>query len=339
MHSAVVAFALACASSAALGQPNEEMFRGKTITLIIGSGAGGGIDLYGRVVSRHIGRHLPGRPLVVAQNMPAAGSIAAANHLYNIAPKDGTTFGIVSQGLVLDEVLGTQGLRFELAKFTWVGRISSDVLISFTWHTSKVKTVEDVMTREAALGATGAGSSVTKSPMLLNAIVGTKFKVVAGYDGTGGTMLAMERGEIDGTSTGYGGLIANRGDWIRDKKINLIVQYGTVRHPAMADVPSWIDIAKSDDDKKLLGLFGINADIGKSIVAPPGIAPERVQVLRKAFADMLKDPAFLAEVKATNMDFDPVAGGALQKMVLDAISVPQSLRERARSFGGIAGQR
>ena len=175
--------------------------------------------------------------------------------------------------------------------------------------------------------------------MLLNAIVGTKFKVIVGYDGTGSTMLAMERGEIDGTSTGYGGLIAARGEWIRDRKINLVVQYGTARHPAMLDVPSWIDIAKTADDKKLLKMFGINADIGKSIVAPPAIAPERLAVLRTAFADMIKDPLFLAEVKSTNMDFDPVSGDVLQKMVVDAINVPEELRARARSFGGIAGQR
>src|SRR6185295_3950604 len=147
---------------------------------------------------------------------------------------------------------------------------------------------------------------------------------------TGASMLAMERGEVDGTSTGYGGLIAAKGDWIRDKTINLLVQYGTARHRDMPDVPSWTDLGRTADDKTLLTLFGVNADIRKSIVAPPGLPPDRIAALRKGFADMLRDPAFLAEVKATNMDFDPADGETLQRIVVDAISVPEALRERAR---------
>ena len=169
---------LALWPAVALAQAPAEPLKGRTVTMIIGSGAGGGIDLYGRTVARHIGKHIPGQPTVVAQNMPAAGSIAAANHIYNVAPKDGTAIGILSQGLILDEILGTPGLKFEVAKFNWVGRVSSDVLVTFTWHASKVKTIADAFTTEATLGGTGAGSSVTKSPQLLNRVVGTKFKVI-----------------------------------------------------------------------------------------------------------------------------------------------------------------
>lgn len=326
------------ATPAAVGQIDGTL-KGRTVSLIIGSDAGGGIDLYGRVVARHIGRHLPGQPAVVAQNMPAAGSIAAANHLFNVAPKDGTAIGILSQGLILDEILGTPGLRFEVATFNWIGRISSDVLISFTWHTSKVKTIADAMTTEATLGGTGAGSNVTKSPQLLNLVVGTKFKVIVGYGGTGATMLATERGELDGMSTGWGGLNAARPNWLRDRMINLIVQMGTTRHPEMPDVPSWIDVAKTDDDKKLLSLFGANADIGKSIVAPPGMPPARVAMLRGAFAAMLNDPAFIADVKKANMDFDHAPGERLQQIVTDTIALPEALRARARTIYRSAGQK
>lgn len=336
---AVVTLLAVLLASAALAQSDEETLKGRTVTMFIGSGAGGGIDLYGRVVARHIGRHLPGQPPVVAQNMPAAGSIAAANHLFNIAPKDGTAIGILSQGLILDEILGTPGLRFEVAKFNWVGRISSDVLITFTWRTSKVKTIADAMAMETTLGGTGAGSSVTKSPQLLNLVVGTKFKVIVGYSGTGATMLATERGELDGMSTGWGGLNAARPNWLKDRMINLIVQMGTVRHPDMPDVPSWVDIAQSQDDKKLLWLFGANADIGKSIVAPPGMAPERVAMLRSAFAAMLKDPAFVAEVQKANMDFDHAPGERLQQIVGETIALPEALRERARTIYRSAGQK
>lgn len=329
----------AALSAGAASAQSDDTLKNRTVTMFIGSGAGGGIDLYGRVVARHIGRHLPGQPAVVAQNMPAAGSIAAANHLFNIAPKDGSAIGILSQGLILDEILGTPGLRFEVAKFNWVGRISSDVLITFTWHTSKVKTIADAMTTETTLGGTGAGSSVTKSPQLLNLVVGTKFKVIVGYSGTGATMLATERGELEGMSTGWGGLNAARPNWLKDRMINLIVQMGTVRHPDMPDVPSWVEVASTDDDKKLLWLFGANADIGKSIVAPPGMPPARIAMLRAAFAAMLKDPAFVAEVQKANMDFDHAPGERLQQIVAETIALPEALRERARTIYRAAGQK
>ena len=315
----------------AAAQSADEPYRGKTINLIIGAGAGGGIDLYGRLVARHLGRHLPGQPAVVAQNMPAAGSIAAANYLYNAAPKDGTAIGIMSQGIILNEVLGLRGLQFEVGKFNWVGRISSDVLVAFTWHTNKVKTIADAMTFETTIGGTGAGTTATQSPQILNQVVGTKFKVIVGYPDTGVTMLAMERGELDGTSTGWGGLKSSRGDWVREK-INMLVQMGTIRHPDLSDVPSWVDVAKTPDDQKLLWMFGINAEVGKSIVAPPGMPSERVDMLRSAFARMLKDPEFLANVETAHMDFAPMPGAELQKIVVEAVSVPEAVRERARSF-------
>jgi tripartite-type tricarboxylate transporter receptor subunit TctC len=263
--------------------------------------------------------------------MPAAGSIAAANYLYNAAPKDGTAIGLLSQGIILNEVLGLRGLQFEVGKFNWVGRVSSDVLVAFTWHTNKVKTLADAMRLETTIGGTGAGTTATQSPQLLNQVVGTKFRVVVGYPDTNVTMLAMERGELDGTSTGWGGLKSSRGDWVREK-INMIVQMGTVRHPDLPDVPSWVDVAKTPDDRKLLWMFGINADIGKSVLAPPGMAPERVAVLRSAFAAMLKDRDFLANVESAHMDYAPMVGEELQKIVVEAVSVPDALRERARSF-------
>jgi tripartite-type tricarboxylate transporter receptor subunit TctC len=331
---AALAWLSLCAS--ALAQQPADL-KGRPVTMIIGSGAGGGIDLYGRVVARHLGRHIPGQPPVVPQNMPGAGSIAAANHLFNVAPRDGTAIGILSQGLILDEILKTPGLRFDVAKFNWVGRVSSDVLVAFTWHTSKVKTVADAMTIEATLGGSGAGSSVTKSPKLLNEVVGTKFKVISGYKNTASTMLAMEQGELDGTSTGWGGLAGARPNWIRDKTINMIVQFGTERHSDLADVPSWIDIARTPEDKQLLGVFGANADIGKSIVAPPGVSAERIATLRAAFTAMLNDPAFVAEVRSAKMDFDHASGERLQAIVYQAIDVPEALRERARRINRETG--
>ncbi len=328
---AVLVLTCCCAAGGSAAQTSNDFYKGKTINLIIGAGPGGGIDLYGRLVARHIGKHLPGQPTVVPQNMPAAGSVVATNYLYNAAPKDGTAIGLMSQGIILNEVLGLRGLQFEVGKFNWIGRVSSDVLVAFTWHTNKVKTIADAIKYETTIGGTGFGTTATQSPQLLNQVVGTRFKVVIGYPDTGVTMLAMERGELDGTSTGWGGLKSSRGDWVREK-INMIVQMGTVRHPDLPDVPSWVDVARTPDDKKLLGMFGINADVGKSILAPPGMAPERVGLLRSAFAAMLKDREFLANVESAHMDFAPMEGEELQKIVVDAVTVPDALRERARSF-------
>jgi len=237
----------------------------------------------------------------------------------------------VSQGIILNEVLGLRGLQFEVRKFSWIGRISSDVLVAFTWHTNSVRTLADAIAREATIGGTGAGTTATQSPQLLNQIIGTKFKMVIGYPDTKATMLAMERGELDGTSTGWGGLKSSRCDWVREN-INMIVQMGTVRHPDLPDVPSWVDVAATPDDRKLLWMFGVNADIGKSIVAPPGLAPDRLEMLRSDFAAMLVDPEFLANVDSAHMDFAPMSGAELQKTVVDAVSVPEALRARARSL-------
>ena len=310
----------------------DDALKGRNVTLIIGSGVGGGIDLYGRVIARHIGRHLPGQPTVVPQNMPAAGSIAAANHMFNIAPKDGSVIALLSQGLILDELIGTPGLQFELAKFSWIGRVSSDIALLFTMKNSKVKTITDAFTTEAVIAGTGAGSSVTKSPMLMSAVVGTKFKVIVGYSGTGASYLAAERGEVDGVTTGWGGFKSARANWIADKMINLVVQMGTVRHPDLPDVPSWLDVAKTEEDKKLLYLFGANADIGKSLNAPPGLPPERLAALHAAYAAMLKDPAFLAEIKKLKMDLDHAPAERVQRILADTAAVPEALRARARSL-------
>jgi tripartite-type tricarboxylate transporter receptor subunit TctC len=312
-------------------QPDDSS-KGRSVTLIIGSGVGGGIDLYGRVVARHIGRHLPGEPTVIPQNMPAAGSIAAANHLFNVAPRDGSVIGLLSQGLILDELIGTPGLRFQLAKFDWIGRVSSDVALLFTMKNAKVKTATDALTTEAVIAGTGAGSSVTKSPMLMNAVVGTRFKVIVGYSGTGASYIAAERGEVDGVTTGWGGFKSARPNWIAGKMINLVVQMGTVRHPDLPDVPSWLDVAKTEEEKKLLYLFGANAEIGKTLNAPPGLPPERLAALRTAYAAMLKDPAFLADIKKLKMDLDHAPAERVQQIFADAAAVPDALRERARTL-------
>jgi tripartite-type tricarboxylate transporter receptor subunit TctC len=313
-------------------QESSSAFRGKSVTMVIGFGPGASNDFYGRLVARHIGKHIPGNPSIVPQNMPGAGSFKAANFLYHVAPKDGTAIGIVTQTLATEEALGAAGIQFKSAEFTWIGRVTSDSVVTFMWHTSKIKTIADAMTHEAPIGATGVSSTVTIYPVVLNAMTGAKLKAVLGYESSTAAMLAMERGEVEGASTGWGTMKITKQDWLRDKKVNIIVQYGPERHPELPDVPTAIELGKTLEDKQVLGLYANDASIGKSILAPPKVPTDRVKLLRAAFDAMVKDEEFLADVKQANAEFDPLSGEKLQAIVEQAAQTPASVRERARAI-------
>jgi tripartite-type tricarboxylate transporter receptor subunit TctC len=316
----------------AVAEDANSFFKGKNITMVIGFGPGASNDFYGRLVARHLGRHIPGAPTIVPQNMPGAGSFKAANFLYHVAPKDGTTIGIVGQTLATEEVLGASGIQFKSADFTWLGRVTSDNVVTFTWETSKVKTIADTMVHEVPVGATGVSSTTAIYPAVLNATAGTKLKLVLGYQGSTGAMVAMERGEVEGATTGWGTMKITKQDWLRDKKVNIIVQYGPERHPDIPDVPTAIELGKTDVDRQVLELYANDASIGKSILAPPKLPADRTKVLRAAFDAMVKDADFLAEVKQANAEFDPLSGEKLQAIVEKATQTSAAVRERARAI-------
>lgn len=313
-------------------QSAEQFYKGKNITMVIGFGPGASNDFYGRLVARHLGRHIPGQPNIVPQNMPGAGSFKAANYIYKVSPKDGTAIGIVTQTLATEEALGANGIQFNSAKFSWIGRVTSDNVVTFMWHTSKVKNVEDARTIEAPVGATGASSTVTIYPQILNSVVGTKLKIVLGYQDSTAAMLAMEKGEVEGASTGWGTMKISKHDWVRDKKVNIIVQYGPERHPDLPDVPTFVELGRTPEDKQILGLYANDAVIGKSILAPPDIPADRLKALRAAFDAMVKDSAFLDEVKKSNAEFDPMSGEKLQKVVEAVADIPAAAVQRARAI-------
>jgi tripartite-type tricarboxylate transporter receptor subunit TctC len=323
---------LGLGAPAVTAQEASSAFKGKTVTMVIGFGPGASNDFYGRLVARHLGKHIPGTPTIVPQNMPGAGSFKAANFLYHVAPKDGTAVGIVTQTLATEEALGAAGIQFKSADFTWLGRVTSDSVVTFMWHTSKVKTIADAMKSEAPLGATGVSSTVTIYPIVLNAVVGTRLKVVLGYESSTAAMLAMERGEVEGASTGWGTMKITKHDWVKDKTVNIIVQYGPERHPDLPDVPTAMELGKTDEDKQVLGLYANDASIGKSILAPPNLPADRTKLLRAAFDAMVKDAEFLAEVKQANAEFDPLSGEKLQAIVEKAAQTPESVRARARAI-------
>lgn len=307
----------------------QEYYKGKTINFIIGSAPGGGYDAYSRLIANHIGRHLPGRPTLVAQNMPGAGSIRAANHLYNVAAKDGTAIGMVDQALYLNQILGTPELKADARKYNWIGRILSNSAVLFAWHTAEVKTAEDTFKQELIISTTGAASKLNWTVM--NSVLGTKFRIISGYTGSNESRLAMERREVDALSMPWSLLKNDAAEWLASKKINLLLQTGADKHPELPNVPRMIDLAKNDADRQLMELFSSPSTIGRSVVAPPGLPAERVAELRKGFMAAIKDPLLLADVEKAKLELDPLSGEELQKAISGAGDFPEALIARART--------
>lgn len=321
------ALALITAASAA----DEPFYKGKTITFIIGSDVGGGYDSYSRLIVRHLGDHLDGNPSIVAQNMPGAGAIRAANHLYNVARKDGTAIGMVDQAIYLSQILGTPELMADATKFNWIGRILSNSAVLFVAQSAPVQKAEDLFTKELIVASTGTASRLNWQ--VLNAVVDTKFKIITGYKGTADSRLAMQRGEVHGLSMPWSALKNEAGDLLKDKSITLILQTGADKHPELQQLPRMIDLARTDDERQLLTLFSSPSTVGRSVVAPPGLPIERVAELRKAFMAAMADPALLADVKKAKMELDPLSGEELQASISGS-EISPALIERARQVAG-----
>ncbi len=287
----------------------------KTINLYIGSGPGGGYDYYGRLAARHLGRHLPGSPSITPQNMPGAGSITAANYVYNVAPKDGSALGIVSPSVSLIEGLNSPGVRFHAARFNWIGRLASIANVSVAWHTSAAKTMDDVKAREILIAGISINSPLSMLPRALNDYAGARFKLVPGYADSSSTMLAMERGEVEGTTVSWSTIKTQKPDWLTDKKITILVQYALTRHRDLPAVPTAIELAQGERERDLLSLYVSAADVGYAIFGPPDMASPRVKALRDAFDKMVTSEALLADVAKSQVDFDPAPGVRLQNLL------------------------
>jgi tripartite-type tricarboxylate transporter receptor subunit TctC len=330
--------AFALAVSAVLSGPcltqaiADDFYKGKTIKLFIGSGPGGGYDLFGRLVARHIGNHLAGQPAVTPQNMPGAGSILATNYIYNVAPKDGLSLAIASPSLALIDALQTSGARFKTEKLNWIGRISPNINVTVTWHTSSVKTIDDARKREILISAIAATSPLTLFTQAMNATAGTKFKMVRGYADSAATLLAIERGEAEGTTVSWATLKSTRADWIKSSKVNILVQYGLSRAGGLRQIPAATETALSQDDKRLLSLFVSGADVGYAVFTSPGVPADRIKALRDAFSKMTQDHAFLEDSEQRGIDLDPVSGIDLQNIIETTIVFPETVRERAKEI-------
>ncbi len=308
----------------------------KPVSIYIGSGTGGGYDLYGRLVARHIGRHIAGAPSVVTQNMPGAGSVTMANYIYNVAPKDGTALGIGSPSLSLLEALNTQGVRFETAKMNWIGRVASITNVTLSWHKSSVRTLDDALARKMLVGAISPNSPLTQLPKALNSVLRTKFEIVSGYADSNATLLAMERGEVEGSTVSWDMLRNQKAEWLRDGKVNLIVQYTLERARDLPHVPTAVEAAQTPEERQLISIYVSGADVGYAIFAPPGVPGERVSLLRKAFSDMLGDEKLLADVAKIGIAFDPAPGEKIQRILeAEAKTYPQ-VRERLKALSAAA---
>jgi tripartite-type tricarboxylate transporter receptor subunit TctC len=309
----------------------QQSFAGRTITLTIGYGPGSGNDVYGRLIARHIGRHIPGQPNIVAQNLPGAGSFKAANYLFQAAPKDGTAIGYISQTAATEELLGSQAIQFKTAQFNWIGRIGSYNNVTMFWHTARTKTIADALKLESTMGATGVGSAVYIYPNMMNKVLGTKFKIISGYQGTAQTSLAMERGEVDGVTMGWFPIKTNKRDWVEQKKINILVQFLNERHPDLPNVPTIVELARSPEEKQLFALFANDGEVGKAILAPPGVPAATVATLRRAFDAMTKDRDYLADADKLQLEIDAMSGERLQKVIETVMATPASVIERAKA--------
>ena len=313
-------------------QAVEEFYRGRKIDLVIGYSPGGTYDLYARLVARHLGRHIPGKPLIVPRNMPGAGSRTAATFVASIAPRDGSVLATADQSLALQQAAGDNRIKFDTTKFIYIGNPNVENNTTVTWHASGVKTIEDAKRRTVTMGATG-GSTSSQYPKAMNALLGTKFKIILGYPGGNDINLAMERGEVDGRgSNSWASWKATRPHWLAENKINILVQIGLKKAPDLPGVPLLMDLAANPDDRALLRLLSGSTQIGRPIFTTPEVPAERVAALRAAFDAMLRDPSFLEEAKKENFDIDPVSGEALQKLVGEIVATPKAQGERLRKI-------
>ncbi len=301
---------------------------GKSVTMVIGFGPGGGYDAWGRVLARHIGKHLPGTPVVVPQNMPGGGSFNAANHIYAIAPKDGTVLGIIARDAALGPLTGAAGARFDPLKITWVGTPTMETNVCIAMARAKVKTFKELQEQELIIGNTGVGTGTYSYPKALNGLMGTKFKLISGFPSSTDVFLAMERNEVDGICESLDSVIAKRPDWIATKKVNVLFHGGSQPNPTLNGVPYITDLARTAQEKQLIEFLYAGQGIGRPFVAPPALPADRVKMLRDAFNATMKDPEFVADVAKQKLDLEPEDGEHLGALIKKIYTTPKAVVDK-----------
>ena len=330
LASAVVAVAIVLADTA-LADPVEDFYRGKSINLYIGTTPGGGYDIYARLVARFMGARIPGKPLIIPRSMPGAGTRTAAGYVYNVVAKDGLSLNASEQALTLEQALGDESMQFDMSQVNWIGSPDSDNKVVVTWHTSGIATIDDAKAREVPMGAT---SDTTSSQYLraMNALAGTRFKIIHGYPGGNEINLAMEKGEVAGRGSSSWATWKARPNLLRDRKINVLVQIGLNKSDDLPEVPLLMDLGGGDEDRAILKLLSAPSAIGHPITTSPGVPAERLKALRDAFDATMKDPAFLDEARRAKLDLDPVSGVELARTAGEILSAPKPIRDKLASI-------
>ncbi len=318
--------ALALHPFAGSAQSVEEFYKSRQINLVIGGGAGGGYDVYYRTLARHMGRHIPGNPTFIAKNQPAAGGLAAASAIYTTADKDGGTIGAFANNVTMDPLFGAVGARYDPLKLNWIGSIGKLQNVCATWHESPIKSIEQAQEREVIVGAAGATSNTALMPKVLNTVLGTKFRAIAGYDPGAGLTLSIERREVEGIcGLSWSTMKASRPHWIKDKLLNVIVQLGMEKLPDLPDVPAALDIVKDPRKKRVLTLILMRQETGRPVAAPPGVPEDRLAALRRAFDATMKDPAFIADAGKLQLEIEPMTGADIHQMLAEAFATPKDI--------------
>ena len=325
-------------TSMVAAQSAADFYKGRTVTLLIGSGAGGGFDTYGRTLARHMGRHISGKPRILVKNMPGAAGLINANHLYNVAAKDGSVFSATFNTVFMLPLYGVKRAKFDASKFNFIGSTARQTGTCVTWHKSKANSLDKAKGRQIVLGSTGPSSTTTIFPQIFNSILGTKFKVIVGYR-TSSLRLALERGEIEGIcGMSWQTHKASRPHWIRDHKLNVLAQMGMQKNPEIANVPLVLDMLKKPEDKKVFRMIITPQEFGRPYVAPPGVPAERIAALRAAFMATMKDKKFLADAKKMKMDVDPLDHKTIEKLLAEVYGSSQEVITRATYFALGAGR-
>jgi len=320
-------------ATAAAADEVGDFYRGKTLRILVGYGPGTGYDVYARLLGRHISKYIAGQPAIVIQNMPGAASLTMMNHLYNVAARDGTAIGLPARGLFIEPLFGNDNAKFDARRFTWIGSMSRDTATCFTWHTSRIARIEDAMQREVLVGSSGVNGSSHQFPLILNALIGTKFKALLGYVDSAGVGLAMERGELEGyCSFTWGSIKSARPKWIEQKQINILMQLALSAHRELPDVPLVMDYAKDDVARQAFALVFADQEFGRPVVAPPDVPSERGAALRQAFDATMKDVDFLADAARLAIDIDPIDATAAEQVLTRIYATPKDVVERVKAI-------
>jgi tripartite-type tricarboxylate transporter receptor subunit TctC len=325
------------AASPAAADPVADFYRGKTVEILIGAAAGGGYDLAGRAVARYLGRHIPGEPAIVVKNMPGSTSLRMTNYLYNVAARDGTAIGMPNNNIPFEprlHMLSPDGknIRFDVARLNWIGTPLQEPQVLYVWHTAPVKTVADLKKTEITVGTTAIASDNYTLPVLMNRLIGTRMKPVSGYQGQSGIFLALERGEVQGNSTGLSNLFVHKAQWMKQGKLRLLMQFAVERDPQIANIPTALELVSSDADRDLLRLYLSKYKMARPLAMPPGVPPERVATIRAAFDATMKDPAYIAEANKIHLDISPVDGAGIAALVHRIETAPQPMIDRLKAL-------